>query len=170
MSDAATRREFIAGLGVTSTGLAAAGARAAAPDAPSDAAAVRAAFGALVKALADGDLDGFYGAMHSQFVMIDEDSPFRMDKAQFRDHIGFHAGGVWEGFGWLPVSEQVRAFGRTGIVMGSATFRGKPKDAGFRLRHLMYAQTWTRGDDGCWQLLLWHQSPVVGHVLDGSPG
>lgn len=168
MGDRGGRREFLAGLGLASAALAAAPAQAQSNDAAAQ--SLRAAFDAMVKALAEGQLEAFYGAMHPRFLMVDEDSPWRMDKAQFQDHISFHAGGVWEGFGWIPIDTRVRAFDATGAVMGTATFRGKPKDAGFRLRHLMYSQAWTRGADGAWKMLLWHQSPIVGHVTDGSPG
>ena len=44
----------------------------------------RGTFNEMVGALKSGNLDGFYGAMHPAFTMIDEDSPFRMSKASFR--------------------------------------------------------------------------------------
>jgi hypothetical protein len=47
-------------------------------------------------------------------------------------------------------------------------FRGKPKDAGFRLRPLLFTQAWVQLPTG-WRLLNWHQSPSVGHVLQASP-
>lgn len=130
---------------------------------------VAAAFQNLVSALSSGDLDSFYGAMHDDFVMIDEDSPYRMSKAQFEDHIGFHIGGVWDRFQWLPVDTRANAYGNSGSVTGTATFRGKPKDDGFRIRHLLFTQTWTRSDRDAWKLLLWHQSPVDGHIDGASP-
>ncbi len=132
--------------------------------------AVAKAFERLVAALKGGDLEGFYGSMHTDFVMIDEDSPYRMNKAEFQDHIGFHVSGLWERFEWLPLAAQAGAFGDSGSVVGTATFRGKPRDAGFRIRHLLFAQTWTRNRAGAWELLLWHQSPVDGHSIDVSPG
>ena len=61
-----------------------------------DGSGVEAAFNEMVGALKSGNLDGFYGAMHPAFTMIDEDSPFRMSKAEFQDHIGFHVSGIWE--------------------------------------------------------------------------
>lgn len=127
------------------------------------------AFRELTAALNRVDLDAFYGAMHPKLVMIDEDSPWRLDLAGFRDHIGFHGGGVWESFGWIPRDVKFRVFGSTGVTAGGATFRGKPKDAGFRLRHLLFTQGWVR-EGGGWKLLTWHQAPVVGLVASGSPG
>ena len=41
-----------------------------------DSSGVEAAFNEMVGALKSGNLDGFYGAMHPAFTMIDEDSPF----------------------------------------------------------------------------------------------
>jgi hypothetical protein len=127
------------------------------------------AFGKLAAALKSGDLASFYGSMHTDFTMVDEDSPFRMNKEQFQDHIGFHVGGVWNRFEWLPLDTTARAFGSSGLVTGTATFRGKPADDGFRIRHLLFTQTWVREATG-WQLLLWHQSSLDGHIIGVSPG
>ena len=133
-----------------------------------DSSGVEAAFKEMVGALKSGNLDGFYGAMHPAFTMIDEDSPFRMSKAEFQDHIGFHVSGIWESFEWKPLTFESREFGSSGTITGFATFRGKPRDAGFRIRHLMFAQTWARTSAG-WELVLWHQSPVDGHIFGVSP-
>ncbi len=126
-----------------------------------------AAFQALVASLRRGDLDSFYGTMTDNFVMIDEDSPYRLSKTEFQDHIGFHVSGIWESFEWRPASFNTRAFGTSGIITGFATFRGKPRDAGFRIRHLMFSQTWSIVD-GVWRLVLWHQSPIDGHIVGVS--
>ena len=96
-----------------------------------DSSGVEAAFNKMVGALKSGNLDGFYGAMHPAFTMIDEDSPFRMSKAEFQDHIGFHVSGIWESFEWKPLTFESREFGSSGTITGFATFRGKPRDAGF---------------------------------------
>lgn len=166
-----TRRHILKlGGGIAATAAAGAPAIAAAAPAAAPDDAVDAAFLALVNALKTADLDGFYASMHPDFIMIDEDSPFRMSKREFQDHIGFHVSGMWDSFEWLPVATEARAFGDSGLVMGRATFRGKPRDAGFRIRHLLFAQTWTRGAAGDWKLLLWHQSPVDGHIVGVSPG
>lgn len=126
------------------------------------------AFRNLTAALSSGDLDSFYGFMHPRFLMVDEDSPWRLDLPGFKDHIRFHISGVWESFAWVPRDVKVRAVGATGVVAGNATFRGKPRDAGFRLRHLLFSQGWIREADG-WRMLLWHQAPVVGLTNEGSP-
>ena len=129
---------------------------------------VNAAFGQMVAALKGGNLDRFYGAMHPAFTMIDEDSPFRMSKEEFQDHIGFHVSGIWETFEWRPLTYESREFASSGTITGLATFRGKPRDAGFRIRHMMFAQTWAKTSAG-WELVLWHQSPVDGHIFGVSP-
>lgn len=164
----ANRRDIIAAAGAASIvgGPLLAGAVTGAADDGSR--GVRAAFDAMVTALVNGDLDGFFGCMHARFVMIDEDSPWRLGKAAFQEHIGFHLSGIWESFAWVPGEVTSRAFGRTGIVAGTAMFRGKPKDAGFRLRPLLFMQAWVHGRDG-WRLLNWHQSPTVGRVTGASP-
>lgn len=127
------------------------------------------AFAALVDALAKGDLDGFYGVMAPDAVIMDEDLPFRVDKAGFQAHIAFHGPDNWEGFAWKPSHVQLSEAGDTGVVAGFAMFRGKPRSAGFRLRPMQFTQGWTR-KAGQWTLVSWHQSPLIGHVTMQSPG
>ncbi|RME65325.1 MAG: nuclear transport factor 2 family protein, partial [Alphaproteobacteria bacterium] len=127
---------------------------------------LRLAFARLEAALAAGDLDGFYGLIDDRAAIIDEDIPFLLSKAGFMDHIGFHIAGIWESFSWQSRQPAFRTFGRTGIVAGFATFRGKPIDSGYRQRHLLFSQGWNRFDDG-WRLVNWHQSPIDGHILEG---
>ncbi len=131
--------------------------------------ALRATFDSMVAALNAGKIDEFYARLHPQLVMIDEDSPWRLDLAGFQDHIGFHGGNLWESFAWKPSDVRVQVSGLTGVIAGSATFRGKPRDSGYRLRPLLYSQGWIR-DGSEWRMVLWHQSPVVGHVTRSSPG
>lgn len=131
---------------------------------------LRSAFDGMVAALAGGDIDGFWSYFHPSVTMIDEDAPWRFDLAGIKDHIGFHASpGIWEGFAWKPRENRIVVNGSTGVVAGGATFRGKPKDAGYRLRHLLFVQGWTREADR-WRMVVWHQSPIIGHVSNGSPG
>ncbi|MBD2842615.1 YybH family protein [Erythrobacter rubeus] len=127
------------------------------------------AFDSLVGALATGDLDGFYGLIEPDAVIMDEDLPFRVDRAGFQDHISFHGPENWEGFAWKPQQMRFREHGDTGVAVGFSMFRGKPKDAGFRLRPMMFSQSWTKTEGG-WRVTSWHQSPIVGHVSEQSPG
>jgi ketosteroid isomerase-like protein len=133
------------------------------------AASLQQAFQGLTDALARGDLDGFYGVMHADAMIMDEDLPFRVNKAGFQAHIDFHGPDNWEGFAWRPESPRFAVSGDTGVVTGFAIFRGKPRDAGFRLRPMLFSQGWTKTAQG-WQLLSWQQSPVIGHVTTQSPG
>lgn len=126
------------------------------------------AFNDLADALATGDLDRFYGLMLSDAVIMDEDLPFRVDRAGFQSHISFHLGGIWEGFAWKPDRVTFATKGDSGTVAGFSMFRGKPRDAGFRLRPMLFSQGWVRAE-GEWRLASWHQSPVVGHVQQQSP-
>jgi ketosteroid isomerase-like protein len=127
------------------------------------------AFRTFVQTLATGDLDAFYATIHDDAVIIDEDIPFRLTKAGFQDHIGFHISGMWEGFSWQDRNPKFRVFGDTGLVASFATFRGKPVDSGYRQRHMAFTQGWHKFDDG-WRLVNWHQSPFDGHILEASPG
>ena len=126
------------------------------------------AFEAWGAALNSGDLDAFYGMMADDMVIFDEDIPWRFSKADFVDHIAFHVG-VWEAFEWVPREIRVQERGAVGIVSGYATFRGKPKDSGFRLRFMGFTQTWVRDGDSL-QLVCWHQGPLHGQIDGASPG
>jgi ketosteroid isomerase-like protein len=130
---------------------------------------LQAAFGAMVDALARGDLDGFYGVILEDAMIMDEDLPFRVNRAGFQAHIAFHGPDNWEGFAWRPTDMRFAVSGSTGVVTGFAMFRGKPRDAGFRLRPMLFSQGWTQRPAG-WRLASWQQSPVIGHVTTQSPG
>lgn len=127
------------------------------------------AFRAFVQSLATGDLDTFYATIHESATIYDEDIPFRLTKAGFKDHIDFHISGLWEGFSWQDRNPNFRVFGNTGLVASFATFRGKPVDSGYRQRHMAFTQGWHKFDEG-WRLISWHQSPFDGHILEASPG
>lgn len=130
---------------------------------------LEAAFKGLESALAKGDLEGFYGVMLPEAIIMDEDLPFRVDRAGFQAHIAFHGPDNWEGFAWIPSDLKYLVRGNAGSVVGFAMFRGKPRDAGFRLRPMMFSQGWVRKGKE-WRLVAWHQSPIVGHVSSPSPG
>jgi hypothetical protein len=132
-------------------------------------ASLQAAFQAMVDALTRGDLDAFYGAIVENAMIMDEDLPFRVDRAGFQAHIAFHGPDNWEGFAWRPTDMRFAASGSTGAVTGFAMFRGKPRGAGFRLRPMMFSQGWTQTAVG-WRMVSWQQSPVIGHVTTQSPG
>ena len=74
----------------------------------------------------------------------------------------------WESFEWRPRELHFVVIGDTGHVSGFATFRGKPRDAGFRQRFMGFTQTWVR-QEGAWKLLCWHQSPLLGRIAGASP-
>ena len=63
-------------------------------------------FNSWSNALNQGDLDKFFGYFDDESETLDEDYPWRMNKADFVDHINFHAmgGGIgmWEFFEWIP--------------------------------------------------------------------
>lgn len=167
-----TRRDVLAGGLAAAAGLAGAAATSAAPaKTAADDASLRAAFDRLSKTLNGGDVAGFLALFHERAVCIDEDSPFRNSKAEFVDHLGFHGAKNWEGFAWVPRDTRMFVRGDTGYTAGTVTFRGKPVDAGFRLRHMMHTIGWSRPSaTGEWKIVLFHQSPLYGHVDGASPG
>ena len=134
-----------------------------------DVASLQAAFDRLSKTLNGGDVAGFLALFDERATVIDEDSPFRNSKAQFVDHLGFHGAKNWEGFAWVPRETRLLVRGDTGYTAGTVTFRGKPVDDGFRLRHMLHTITWHR-TGGDWKIVCFHQAPIYGHVSNPSPG
>lgn len=126
------------------------------------------AFEAWRGALNQGNLDGVYSPMDEDMVIFDEDIPWRFSKADFIDHIAFHVP-MWEAFAWVPRELKFQARGSVGIVSGYATFRGKPKDCGFRQRFMGFTQTWQKSK-GAWSMICWHQGPLHGQIDGASPG
>lgn len=60
---------------------------------------LQAAFQAWADALNTGDLDAFYAFFDEESEVLDEDYPWRLSKAEFIDHINFHAAGGGRGCG-----------------------------------------------------------------------
>ena len=135
---------------------------------PADTQSLETAFHAWKDGLNTGDLDAFWHAFDDQAEVLDEDYPWRMDLDDFKDHIAFHSAGLWEAFEWRPRETRFKVFGETGHVSGFSTFRGKPRDAGFRQRFMGFTQTWVHDARG-WKLICWHQSPLLGRILEASP-
>jgi hypothetical protein len=133
---------------------------------------LRGIFETWYRALNGGDLVTFWSLYHDRCEILDEDYPWRMTKEEFVDHIDFHAKGggrgLWEFFQWVPRDVNIVVIGDTGHVSGFATFRGKPRDAGFRQRFMGFTLTWVR-EEGRWRLLCWHQSVLAGRIEGASP-
>lgn len=132
-----------------------------------DSASLETAFVAWRDAFNTGDLEAAYKAMDDTMVLFDEDIPWRFSKAEFADHVLFHIPN-WESFAWVPREMRYQVHGETGIVSGYATFRGKPKDAGFRQRFMCFTQTWVK-DGGGFRMVCWHQGPLHGQIDGASP-
>ena len=133
-----------------------------------------AAFDNWTNALNSGDLKTFYNFFAGRSEILDEDFPWRMNKEEFVDHIGFHAGvtgnpALWEHFKWIPRDIEAKVWNNTTAhVSGFSTFRGKPVDAGFRQRFLGFTTSWYH-DGKTWKLISWHQSVLAGRIAGASP-
>ena len=132
------------------------------------------AFDEWTNALNAGDLKTFYNFFDARSEILDEDYPWRMNKEEFVDHIGFHAGvtgnpALWEHFKWIPRDVEAKVWNKTtGHVSGFSTFRGKPVEAGFRLRFMAFTTSWYY-DGKTWRLISWHQSVLAGRIAGASP-
>lgn len=124
----------------------------------------RRGFGAFGNA---GAIDDFFGFIDDQAIAIDEDHPFIMGKAQFRDHIQFHLES-WESLAWIPYDTRFDVEGDAGIVSTAFTLRGKPRGSGFRLRHGL-ATVVCHHDGRGWRAVALTFDALIGHIDGASP-
>ena len=129
MSDPIERRAFLLGVGLATAGLA----TAADPrkGGVTETASLENAFKAWVSTLNEGKSEAFLHLHHEHAVFVDEDSPFRMSRDEFVDHLGFHGKNIWEGFAWVPRSSSYRVFSDTGVVADNHVFGGTAEFAAF---------------------------------------
>jgi ketosteroid isomerase-like protein len=121
---------------------------------------------ALTTALG-GDAAARLAFLHDDALIVDHDVPFPMEKAAYADHLGFHTQS-WEKVEVKLHGLETRVHGATGIVSAYFIQRGKPKDAGFRLR-AGYCTAVCARDGGRWRALSLHMSPLSSQIIDASP-
>jgi hypothetical protein len=96
------------------------------------------------------------------------DVPFPLDHAGYADHIAFH-GGNWDLLEFVPQGvETVSVSPENAIVSCFFLERGKPKNAGFRLRP-GFATATCMLVGGEWRALCVHFSSLRSQILDASP-
>jgi hypothetical protein len=101
-------------------------------------------------------------------IVIDNDVPVPMGRADYADHLAFHRS-LWESRALVPYDITLRQVGETGIATAYVMDRGKPKDAGFRIRPSYVTAVFGRAGVG-WQALGLHIGPLNGQLIDISPG
>ena len=101
-------------------------------------------------------------------LVIDHDIPYPLDRAGYADHLDFHTGN-WERIETRFHELRSAIHGSTGIVSAYFIERGKPKNAGFRLR-AGYCTAVCALENGQWRALGLHLSPLAGQITDASPG
>jgi hypothetical protein len=101
-------------------------------------------------------------------IVIDNDAPVPMDRADYADHLAFHRP-LWESRALVPYDITLRQTGETGIATAYLMDRGKPKDAGFRIRPSYATAVFARTGAG-WQAIGLHIGPLNGQLIDISPG
>jgi Domain of unknown function (DUF4440) len=116
-----------------------------------------------------GTREAFFAFLADDVLVIDEDTPFVLDRAAFSDHIDFHLSGIWDSVAWMPRDTRIEVLGTSGVISGAFTFRGKPRDGGFRLRHGNFSLLCVL-HSGVWRAMTFTLSPLQSHILDASPG
>ncbi len=132
-----------------------------------DSASLETAFRTWTDAFNRGVVEEAYKMMDDAMVIFDEDIPWRFSKSEFQDHILFHVP-LWESFAWVPRELRFQVHGATGVVSGYSTFRGKPRDAGFRQRFTCFTQAWIP-DGESWRMVSWQQGVLRGQIEGASP-
>ena len=155
-----SRRETIALIGAGAAALAAAGPAAAqaAPEPPG----LRAAFLRLL------DPATRLSMLAPAAIVIDTDAPVPMNRTDHEDHLAFHQP-LWEKREFAPYDVTLRQTGETAIATAYLLDRGKPKNAGFRIRPAYCTAVFARVG-GNWQALGLHIGPLNGQLIDISPG
>lgn len=101
-------------------------------------------------------------------LAVVHDVPFPLDHAAYADHVAFH-GENWELLELVPQSVETVAVSRENAIVSCFFLeRGKPKNAGFRLRP-GFATATCMLVDGEWQALSVHFSSLRSQILDASP-
>ncbi len=101
-------------------------------------------------------------------IAIDSDAPFPMARADYADHLAFHRP-LWEKREWRAYEVAQKRVGDTGIVTAYLMDRGKPKNAGFRIRPTYCTAVFARTPAG-WRAIGLHLGPLSGQLTDISPG
>lgn len=101
-------------------------------------------------------------------IVIDNDAPLPMGRADYADHLAFHRP-HWESRALVPYDITLRQIGETGIATAYVMDRGKPKNAGFRIRPSYVTAVFARAGGG-WQAVGLHIGPLNGQLIDISPG
>lgn len=103
-----------------------------------------------------------------QGMAVVHDVPFPLDHPAYADHLAFH-GESWEMLEFMPQQiETVIVSPDNAVVSCYFLERGKPRDAGFRLRPGFATATCVRSG-GEWYALGLHFSPLRSQILDASP-
>jgi hypothetical protein len=101
-------------------------------------------------------------------IVIDNDAPVPMGRADYADHLAFHRP-LWESRALVPYDITLRQVGETGIATAYVMDRGKPKNAGFRIRPSYVTAVFGRAGSS-WQAVGLHIGPLNGQLIDISPG
>lgn len=128
-----------------------------------------AAFRRALASGADGrfDVEARLAFLATDAVVVADDVPYPLDRAGYADHLRF-ARDQWDSVEIALTDVRVTGEGGTAVVSAFYNLRGKPKDAGFRLRPGYCTAVCTR-EAGGWRALSLHMAPLSAQILDASP-
>jgi hypothetical protein len=159
------RRGFLLGSGLAlAAGLSSARLAAASPSGVTSDAA---------KAFLGAHAGSFDAARRAAFLLpqglaVVHDVPFLLDHSAYGDHLAFH-GENWESLEFMAQQvETVMVSPENAVVSCYFLERGKPRDAGFRLRPGFATATCVLSG-GEWRALGVHFSSLRSQILDASP-
>lgn len=113
------------------------------------------------------DPDARLAFLAAEASIVDHDVPYPMDRAAYADHLRFLTA-HWERVEWSI--HDLRVAGHEGAAVVSCFYneRGKPRDAGFRLRPGFCTAVCSKSAAG-WRAVALHMSPLSAQIIDASP-
>ncbi|QGN53965.1 DUF4440 domain-containing protein [Novosphingobium sp. Gsoil 351] len=100
-------------------------------------------------------------------LVISDDVPFIMDKPTYADHLAFLSSS-WSSCELALLEPRSNLHRDTAVVSFLFNLRGRPNDAGFRLRSGVVTAVCVE-DGGTWRALGLHFGALSGQITDASP-
>lgn len=116
------------------------------------------------------DPDAFLDFFDDRALFIDDDQTNVLDKPGLRDHLQFHQNGSWESVELIHYEPRIHIAGTSGVVTSYYTLRGKPVNAGFRLRHgVCSISCYFDASQERWRGISLVLGPLMSYIRNASP-
>lgn len=125
---------------------------------------------ALAHFAGGADTDAFLAFFDDRALFSDDDQTNVLGKPGFRDHLQFHNNGSWESVELVHYELRAQVSGTSGMVTSYYTLRGKPADAGFRMRHgVCSVSCYFDTAQSRWRGMSLVLGPLLSYIRNASP-